>query len=74
MGQRRKKSPQPVDRPGPDRPIGRAEAAAEILETARALRQRAESSEFGLIAYLLDMVVIEARDTVRGSRAERAEK
>jgi hypothetical protein len=70
---RREQSPQPVEVPGPEQRTGRAEAAIEIMERARELRDRAEHGDFGLIVYLLDMVMIEAQDTATSSRAEKIE-
>jgi hypothetical protein len=62
---RRQKGPPPplVDSSGPADRNDRARVAVEIMERARALREQAEHSDFGLIAYLLDMVIVEAQET-----------
>lgn len=61
-----------MDVSAPAGPNNQAKAAVEIMEKARALREQAEHGDLGLIAYLLDMVVIEARDTARAVRAREA--
>ncbi len=56
--------------PHPDEDEARAKVAADILVKARVLHTQAEYCDLRMIAYLLDLVMVEAEDVLARAESE----